>query len=133
MSCVTEGLKIKSESDFNKISISFVFVVIKKESKLVLEPFFMFPTVVFNIKLPQFLEAAKTVVNEAIEQKRKEIKRLLSLLTDKNRNVFMHMYSHYDLEKPIDEVVDDMPAKNLSWALTQCQNSYYNIFKILQS
>jgi hypothetical protein len=66
------------------------------------------------------------------KQKRSEIKRILSKLEESNRNVFMRMYSHKNLEKNINVVVDEIPAKKLDWALTQVKNSYYKIFKILQ-
>lgn len=65
-------------------------------------------------------------------EKRTEIKRILSLLTEENRIVFKRMYSHDQLDKTIETVVDDMPRKNLTWALTQCQNSYYNLFKVIK-
>lgn len=65
------------------------------------------------------------------KQKRSEIKRILSLLEDHNREIFMRMYSHEDLSRDINEVVDTMPAKRLDWALSQCKSSYHQIFKIL--
>jgi len=65
------------------------------------------------------------------KQKRTEIKRLLHLLSQENREVFNRMYSHDDLDRPVDEVVDNLPSKKLSWALSQCQSSYYRIFKLL--
>lgn len=64
-------------------------------------------------------------------QKRSEIKRILSKLEDKNRLVFKRMYSHLDLDKDINLVVDDMPAPKLDWALQQCKASYHEIFKIM--
>lgn len=67
------------------------------------------------------------------KQKRTEIKRILHLLTDENREVFKRMYSPTDFSKDIDYVVDDMPAKQLSWALSQCESSYHRIFKLLQA
>lgn len=45
--------------------------------------------------------------------------------------IFKRMYSHNDLDKDINLVVDAMPAKQLDWALQQCKNTYYRIFKIL--
>ena len=66
-------------------------------------------------------------------QKRKEIKRLLSLLDESNRTIFNRMYSPRDVYRDVQETVDEMPAKQLSWALTQCQNSYYKLFKVIQS
>jgi phage anti-repressor protein len=66
------------------------------------------------------------------KQKRTEIKRILALLEDKHRHTFKLMYSHLDTTKDINLVVDDMPAKQLSWALAQCEETYHNIFKILK-
>ena len=66
-------------------------------------------------------------------ERRKEIKRILHLLEDKHRHGFKLMYSNLDLEKDIDLVVDEMPRKKLEWALTQCQNSYYNLFKVIKN
>jgi len=65
------------------------------------------------------------------KQKRTEIKRILSKLEDDNRMIFKRMYSHNNLDKDINLVVDAMPAKKLDWALQQCKNTYYRIFKIL--
>ena len=65
------------------------------------------------------------------KQTRTEIKRILSKLDDSNHLVFKRMYSPTDLEKDINLVVDDMPAKQLNWALQQCKASYHQIFRIL--
>lgn len=54
------------------------------ESKPVQEPaekpkveaFWHFPTLIYSVKAPQFLATAKTVVNEAISEKKKAIKKL---------------------------------------------------------
>lgn len=66
------------------------------------------------------------------KQTRQEIKRLLSLLEDSNREVFNRMYSPVDITQDVNITVDNMPANQLSWALKQCQNSYHKIFRILQ-
>ncbi len=66
------------------------------------------------------------------EQKKQNIKFILSQLTDSNRNVFMRMYSHTDLDKDINMVVDELPNNRVDWALQQCKNRYYAIFKILE-
>lgn len=66
------------------------------------------------------------------KQKRTEIKRILSKLTDGNRKIFMRMYDQSGLDKDINLVVDDMPAKKLDWALHQVENSYHAIFKMLR-
>lgn len=65
------------------------------------------------------------------QKKRTEIKRILSKLDDDNRLMFKRMYSNNNLEKDINLVVDDMPTKQLDWALQQCKNTYHKIFKIL--
>jgi hypothetical protein len=66
------------------------------------------------------------------DERRAEIKRILGFLDDRNHLVFMRMYSHTDLEKDINEVVDNMPARQLQWALHQVTASYHNIFRILK-
>jgi len=66
------------------------------------------------------------------KQKRERIKFILPKLTDGNRNIFMRMYSHEDLARDINEVVDTMPAKKLNWALQQAENTYYKLFRILK-
>jgi len=65
-------------------------------------------------------------------ERRAEIKRILGFLDDRNHLVFMRMYSHTDLEKDINEVVDNMPARQLQWALHQVTASYHSIFRILK-
>lgn len=67
------------------------------------------------------------------KQKRERMKFMLSKLTDGNRNIFMRMYSHEDLTRDINEVVDTMPAKQLKWAYQQCENSYHRIFRIIKN
>ena len=67
------------------------------------------------------------------KQKRAEIKRILHLLTDENRECFNRMYSPYDITQDVNITVDAMEAKKLSWALQQCQNSYYKVFKVLKN
>lgn len=66
------------------------------------------------------------------KQRRTEIKRILHLLSEENRDVFARMYSHENIDRPIDEIVDTMPAKQLKWALSQCETSYHRIWKVLQ-
>jgi len=66
------------------------------------------------------------------KQKREEIKRLLSLLNKRNHTVFNLMYSPDNTNNDVNDTVDKMPAKQLNWALTQCQNTYYNLFKVIK-
>lgn len=67
------------------------------------------------------------------KQRRTEIKRLLELLDESNRNIFNRMYSPQNISRDVNDTVDEMPVKQLQWALTQCQNSYYKIFKVIKS
>lgn len=54
---------------------------------------------------------------------RDSLKRGLKRLPEKWQLTFKRMYSHKDLEKDIEAVVDDMPTDKLDWALTQVENS----------
>ena len=65
-------------------------------------------------------------------QQRAEIKRILGLLDDSNRQVFKLMYSSLDPERDINLVVDEMSTKHLAQALKQCETSYHKIFAILR-
>ncbi len=61
----------------------------------------------------------KTVVTFA----RGQIKNGLTQLEDKHRLFFKRLYSHDNLEKPIEDIVADMPEERLSQALNQVENS----------
>ena len=50
---------------------------------------------------------------------RNELKEGLAQLTDANRLLFKRMYSHNNLDLPINEVVDKMPEDKLDWAMQQ--------------
>lgn len=68
------------------------------------------------------------------KQLRAEIKRLLSLLEDKHRRGFVLMYAPDPKNNPdVYDIVDSMEAKKLQWALKQCQNSYYTLFKVIKN
>lgn len=67
------------------------------------------------------------------KQKRTEIKRLLGLLDEGCRHTFNRMYSHTDLTRDVNLVVDELPSKKVSWALQQCQNSYYGLFNKIKN
>lgn len=64
---------------------------------------------------------------------REELKYNLGLLTDKNRAIFMYMYSPTDQHKDINKVVDEMPYKRLKWALQQALNTKHNLFTKLRT
>jgi hypothetical protein len=66
------------------------------------------------------------------DQKRAEIKRILSLLEEANRTVFKRMYSSLAQDRDINLVVDEMSYQHLDVALKQCENSYHKIFTILR-
>ena len=50
---------------------------------------------------------------------RNRIKELLGHCTEDQIHLFKRMYSHKDLSKDIDAVVDDMPEDKLNHALSQ--------------
>ena len=54
---------------------------------------------------------------------RSTLKEGLAKCPEEWQMTFKRMYSHKDLDKPIDKVVDDMPDHRLDWAMTQVQNS----------
>ena len=37
--------------------------------------------------------------------------------------IFRHMYSHLDLYKPIDKIVDDLEPNQLDWAMQQVRST----------
>jgi hypothetical protein len=47
----------------------------------------------------------------------------LAKLPEKNHDIFRRMYSHKDLEKDINQIVDDLPEDKLDWAMMQIQRS----------
>ncbi len=60
---------------------------------------------------------------EMVEFARTKLKERLRLLGEHEQMTFRRMYSHLDLEKPLDQVVDDMPEERLDWAMTQVSNT----------
>jgi len=54
---------------------------------------------------------------------RQTLKDGLAQLPDRNQLIFKCMYSHKNLELPIDEVVDKMKVENLDWAMQQVERS----------
>ena len=66
------------------------------------------------------------------KQTRQEIKRILSLLEDKHRAFFNRMYAPYDITQDVNITVDTMEPKQLSWAFTQCSNTYNELFQIIK-
>lgn len=61
-------------------------------------------------------------------QKVKEFKQsllieLLNQCTPEQQLFFKRMYSHKDLEKPIEQVAKDLPDDKYDWAVCQCERS----------
>lgn len=54
---------------------------------------------------------------------RTELKAQLASCDEKQQLLFKRMYSHADLTKSIDEVVDSMPVEKLDWALSQVERT----------
>jgi hypothetical protein len=63
-------------------------------------------------------------MNKTIEDHaRKQIKDGLAMCTDAQKLMFKRMYSHTNLEKDINQVVDDMPTDKLDHALSQVERT----------
>lgn len=55
---------------------------------------------------------------------RKEAKELLKLLPPSIQQYFKRLYSHNDLDKSIDDIIDNMPYKEIKWAYEQIINTH---------
>ena len=59
-------------------------------------------------------------MNQQLQQfARQKLKEGLAQCTEAEQHIFKRMYSHANLDKPIDEVVEGIPADKLSWAMDQ--------------
>ena len=54
---------------------------------------------------------------------RQNLKEGLGECTPEQQHFFKRMYSHKDLDKPINDVVDSMPKDKLSWAMEQVKRT----------
>ncbi len=54
---------------------------------------------------------------------RNELKAGLSQCTDGQQTKFKRMYSQRNMQKTIQEVVEDMPSEKLDWAMSQVENT----------
>lgn len=54
---------------------------------------------------------------------RSTLKEWLKECTPDQQHIFRRMYSHKNLEKPIDEVVDEIPEEKLDWAMQQVERT----------
>ena len=57
---------------------------------------------------------------------RKTLKEGLSLCTEAQQYLFKRMYSHKNLELPINEIIDNMPEGKLDWAMEQVEKTLQN-------
>lgn len=63
-------------------------------------------------------------MNKALKEfARQNLKDGLAKLPKYSRLLFKKMYSHDDLDKNINDVVDDMDESKLDWAMQQVQRS----------
>lgn len=63
-------------------------------------------------------------MNEELQKfARDTIKKGLAECSDDQQMVFKRMYSHMNLNMPINDVVDKMPSDRLDWAMTQLKNT----------
>jgi len=62
--------------------------------------------------------------NETLKNAAKDIlKNLLSKCTEPQQMLFKRMYSHNNLELPINDVVDQMDSDKMDWAISQCERT----------
>jgi len=63
-------------------------------------------------------------MNETLKNTAKEmLKDLLAQCTEPQQFMFKRMYSHNNLELPINEAVDQMEDDKIDWAITQCEST----------
>ena len=63
-------------------------------------------------------------MNDSLQQfARQQLKDGLAMLPESHHLMFKRMYSHKNLEKDINAVVDDMPEEKLDWAMQQVERS----------
>lgn len=61
--------------------------------------------------------------NQLQEFARNTLKEGLTKCTDGQQLIFKRMYSHKDLDKPINDVVDNIAEDKLDWAMQQIENT----------
>lgn len=57
------------------------------------------------------------------EFKQSQLIELLNQCTPEQQLFFKRMYSHKDLEKPIEQVVKELPDEKYDWAVCQCETT----------
>lgn len=63
---------------------------------------------------------------------REQLKKSLHKCYPTQRRMFARMYSHKNLFLSVDEMVDEMPADRLDWAITQVDNTVKGNEKLLE-
>jgi len=58
-----------------------------------------------------------------MKEQRLKLKQLLGSLPESNIIVFKHMYSHKDLTKDINSIIDELPDSRIRWCINQCENT----------
>ncbi|MBB4036599.1 hypothetical protein GGR21_002505 [Dysgonomonas hofstadii] len=51
------------------------------------------------------------------------LKELLANCNEAQQLMFKRMYSHQNLDKDINQVVDDMDSEKIDWAISQCEKT----------
>lgn len=80
-------------------------------------------------KLSKMNTTTKTIQERLVAETKQLLKDGLNKLPQNWQLTFKRMYSHKNLELPINEVVDNMPDDKLDWALSQVENSLAKIEK----
>jgi hypothetical protein len=71
----------------------------------------------------------KPFINKPPIDSRRKLKNLISQCTDIQQLFFKKMYSHKNIELPIDQVIDNMGDDKIDWAISQCETTINNNLK----
>jgi len=72
------------------------------------------------------------MMNDKLEQfAREDLKSGLAQCTEKEQHIFKRMYSHKNLDLPINEVVDRMAMEKLDWAMQQVDRTLTKNIQII--
>ena len=89
---------------------------------------------IFNKLTRDFIKKVKPVDEELITLKNAAktiLKELLAQCTEGQQMMFKRMYSHNNLELPINDVVDQMSEDKIDWAISQCERTVEKNSKII--
>lgn len=65
------------------------------------------------MKHPKVIAFTRNLINERLKQ----------IDNAGHIDMFKHMYSHDNLDRPLDEIVDNISPDKLEWALTQIEQT----------